>query len=246
VPPSCEASLFYYQQAARQAEQAYNTRGGQTRVESVILREGLELTRQDHLGEEDARNAYLRNRAELGDGPAAASLGTRYYWGTHGLEQNHARALKWYRAALKQKNIAGLVGAAKMLLKGEGGQRDMATALAYMNEAAELGNAEAMNALGFMYFNGDPLPQNYTKALEYFTRSAEKGSADGMLNAGMCHLHGLGSAKDLLQALALFTRGAHMGSLRCIMEAANILSTGAPGIKRYGACVGQRSTRRKW
>lgn len=123
VPPSCEASLFYYQQAARQAEQVYNTQGGQTRVESVILREGLDLTRQDHLGEEDARNAYLRNRAELGDGSAAASLGTRYYWGTHGLQQHHARAMHWYQAALKQKNIAGLVGAAKMLLKVRFGVR---------------------------------------------------------------------------------------------------------------------------
>jgi len=55
-----------------------------------------------------------------------------------------------------------------------------------------------------------------------------------MLNAGMCHLDGLGTATDVLQAFALFTRGAHTGSFRCIMEAANILSAGAPGIKRYG------------
>jgi TPR repeat protein len=70
-----------------------------------------------------------------GDGSAAAALGTRYYWGSHGLEQSHANALHWYHAARRKHNIAGLVGAAKMLLKGEGGDKDVSMALVYMNEA---------------------------------------------------------------------------------------------------------------
>jgi TPR repeat protein len=47
-------------------------------------------------------------------------LATRHYWGTHGLNQDHHQAFEWYDRARRRGGLAGQMGAAKMLLKGEG------------------------------------------------------------------------------------------------------------------------------
>lgn len=68
-------------------------------------------------GLDDKENAYLLNAVTLRDPDAAALLANRYYWGSHGLEQNHPEAFRLYDQARRANNMQGTIGAAKMLLK---------------------------------------------------------------------------------------------------------------------------------
>ena len=139
VPQSLEAGIFFYEQAGEQAYQIYREPGKQVLPEYVELTEKIHLKRGDHRGEQDQVTEYLANRAEKGDGNAMLTLGQRYYSGTHGLEQDLGRALEYFQAADRQGNRRGTLGAAKMLLKGEGSPKDVNASRAYFDSVIEKG-----------------------------------------------------------------------------------------------------------
>ena len=209
VPQSLEAGLFFYEQAGERAYQIYREPGKQVLPEYVELTENIHLKREDHRGERDQVTEYLANRAEKGDGNAMLTLGQRYYSGTHGLEQDLGRALEYFQAADRQGNRRGTLGAAKMLLKGEGSPKDVNASRAYFDSVIEKGGgalaAEAYNGLGFMFYTGSGGVQNYTAALQMFSRAAGVGSVDGHVNTAIMAAAGLGTPDGVKNATLAYS-----------------------------------------
>jgi len=209
VPQSLEAGLFFYEQAGEQAYQIYREPGKQVLPEYVELTEKIHLKRGDHRGERDQVTEYLANRAEKGDGNAMVTLGQRYYGGTHGLEQDLGRALEYFQAADRQGNQRGTLGAAKMLLKGEGAPKDVNASKAYFGSVIERGGdglaAEAYNGLGFMFYTGSGGVQNYSAALQMFSRAADVGSVDGHVNTAIMAAAGLGTPDGVKNATLAYS-----------------------------------------
>ena len=62
-------------------------------------------------------------RAEEGDVPAMVTMGDLHYWGTRGIERDHARARAYFDRAAAAGNQQAMCLAAGMYIKGEGGDR---------------------------------------------------------------------------------------------------------------------------
>ena len=213
VPRSLEAGLYFYEQAGERAYEIYREPGKQVLPEHVELTESVHIKREDHRGERDQVTEYLRARSEKGDAAATLSLGQRYYSGTHGLEQDLGRALEYFRAADRQGNRRGTLGAAKMLLKGEGAPKDVNASREYFDKTIESGGAalaaEAFNGLGFMFYTGTGGEKNYTKALQMFKQAADVGSVDGHVNTAIMAASGLGTpggAKNATLAYSMYVK----------------------------------------
>lgn len=100
-----------------------------------------------------------------------------------------------------------------MLLKGEGGDKNLTQAMEYYEKAAEKNNTRALNGLGYLYFHGDAdggLEQNSTKAYELFFKAASVKDTDGdsLFNTGHCYWEGIGVEQDRTVAVTYFKRAA--------------------------------------
>ncbi|KAK3285386.1 hypothetical protein CYMTET_7010 [Cymbomonas tetramitiformis] len=230
VPRSCAAALLYAEQAAEVAHEEYKTPGGQRRVEAVQLSEDVAETREDHRGDDGDRSAYLQNAADMGDPHAAIALANAHYWGNFGLPRDHTRAFQYFRRAHQGGLPDAGIGVAKMLLKGEGVEKNVTEALRLYNLAADTGSADALNGLGYLYYNGDKVESNMTTALGYFRRAAALGSVDAMVNAGLMLRAGRGCDPDFPEAYRLFSQGAASGHFASLYYAGKLESSGAPGV----------------
>jgi len=220
VSQGCEAALFYTKQAAGQAYAVYNKPGQQVTVDAVELTDSVAQNREDHKGEDSDLNQYLIDASRHGNGDAQVQMGIRYYWGSHGVAQNHPEALRYFQEAHRNGRVAGTVGSAKMLLKGEGGPMDVNASLQLFEQGVDMGSAEALNGLGYLYHSGKHVERNFTKAFDYFSRAAELGSADGLVNSGLMTQAGRGTEKNAEKAYDYFLRGARKGHIGSAYHAA--------------------------
>ena len=72
----------------------------------------------------------------------------------HGVPQDHAEALKWYRLAADQGHANAQNGLGLMYGSGHGVAQDYAEAVKWYRLAAEQGDADAQYGLGLMYTKG--------------------------------------------------------------------------------------------
>jgi TPR repeat protein len=94
-----------------------------------------------------------------------------YYLG-HGVPQDFAEAMKWYRKAAIQGHAMAQNDLGFMYDNGRGVTQDYAEAVNWYRKAAEQGNAEAQYNLGFMYYEGQGVPQDYAEAVKWWSRAA--------------------------------------------------------------------------
>ena len=90
-------------------------------------------------------SAALISAAEQGDARAQFNLGLMYDNG-HGVPENDAEAVRWYRAAAEQGNAPAQFNLGFMYANGHGVPEDYVLAYAWMNLAGAQGVDEAQEA----------------------------------------------------------------------------------------------------
>jgi len=211
---SCLFASQYLFLAATKAYEEYNKPSGQVRIEKQRLHDRLKINFDPSTDDDvvvavdsdigaantagvdrpDERALWLMNNAQGGDANAMVHLANAHYWGHRGLVRNYEAAANMYRQAHNAGNVQGTVGLAKLMLKGEGVDKNLTQAMELYEEAAEKGIADAYNGLGFAAFYGSEgeFEANKTLALTHFRKAAALGSPDGMVNAGLMFRGGIG------------------------------------------------------
>ena len=90
----------------------------------------------------------------------------------HGVPQDYAEALKWYRLAAAQGDAEAQLNLGVMYAHGHGVPQDYAEALKWFRLAAAQGHAEAQYNLGVMYLNGQGIAQDDVQAYKWFDLAA--------------------------------------------------------------------------
>lgn len=207
--------LYYYGNGVEEDKER-----GKELFQSVISQGCVEgyLGTAWFLEDEEEYEAALENYTKVLEGTeqifiadAMNMIGWMYKNG-HGVEQDYAVAMEWYKkaAALGNANAMNNIGWA--YCHGIGAEQDYAAALAWYEKAIDLGNVSAMNNMGYMYQYGEGVESNYAVALEWYEKAAALGNTNAMHNAGCMYFYGDGVERDYAAALAWFEKAAELGN----------------------------------
>lgn len=125
-------------------------------------------------------------------------------------------AAPWVEAAARMGVTEGQVRLARMLLAGEGLQKNAAAAFAWFECAAQSGDAESENMMGRCCENGWGTAPDPARAAEWYGRAAKQGHAWAQYNLGHLYLDGIGVTRDRDAAFALYRRAAEQGHERAM------------------------------
>ena len=137
-----------------------------------------------------------------------------------------AEAALWVRSAAEYGVPAAQLRLGRMLLEGNGVERDERAAFNWFVRAADRGDAEAMNMAGRCYENGWGVATDPAKAAERYRSSAEAGHDWGEYNFGNLLFDGRGVPQDQRQALQWYLRAAQRGHGRAMNLAARCFEEG--------------------
>ena len=155
--------------------------------------------------------AEFQKLAEKGDKKAQAHLGYLYYVG-EGVEQNHEKAVMWYRKAAILGDRDSQYNLAVAYAFGEGVKQDYKEAFQWYRRAAEQNHAVAQYSLGVSYAYGEGIPQDPALAAEWFQKSAEQGYERAQILLGSIYHTGDGVEKDYAQAAIWYRKAADKGN----------------------------------
>jgi|GEM_PF-3099328 len=153
------------------------------RLQASFYREAALLGNADALKKTGMTLEVLKYTilAEAGFSWGQYKIGNWYYYGTNGLSQNYAEALKWYTQAAKHNTEAGakaMNDIGVMYDKGHGVEKNKEVALQWYLKAAALGNEYALSNLGAIYYNGNVVRKNKTLAKDYYIKAVWAGKSD--------------------------------------------------------------------
>ncbi len=94
----------------------------------------------------------------------------------HQDENNLNAAMSWYRRSAELGNPFAQYRLGKLLLNGEGVERDADSAIRWLTESAQQGNQYAQYALGKLYLIGKDVPQDKDAAVCWFSMAANQGN----------------------------------------------------------------------
>ena len=117
----------------------------------------------------------LRVKAEAGDAEAQYKLGLRYYHG-HGVPEDYAQAVSWYRKAAQQGYALAQYNLGVMYANGRGVPEDDAQAVSWYRKAAQQGDASAQANLGNMYYRGEGVRKSLVDAYMWVNLAAAQGN----------------------------------------------------------------------
>ena len=121
-----------------------------------------------------------------GDASAMAALGTLYDTG-HGVPQDFAQALAWYRQAAEAGSVRGMFNTGAMYDNGRGTPVNRVEALRWYARAAERGHGRAAFDAGLIYRDGDGVPRDRAAAIHYFRIAAQNGVEAAWTNLVALH-----------------------------------------------------------
>jgi TPR repeat protein len=137
------------------------------------------------------------------------------YVNGHGVPQDYAEAVKWYRKAAEQGDGRALYVFEVLYASGSGvPQENYAEAATWYRKAAEQGAAAAQSILGVMYDLGHGVPQHYVEAAKWYRKAAEQGDAVAQNNLGAMYARGQLELPDFAEAATLFRKAAEQGDAR--------------------------------
>ena len=137
-----------------------------------------------------------------------------------------AEAALWVRSAAEYGMPAAQLRLGRMLLEGNGVERDERAAFTWFERAADGGDAEAMNMAGRCYENGWGVPVDLRKAAECYRSSGEAGHDWGEYNFGNLLFDGRGVPQDRTEALQWYLRAAQRGHGRAMNLAGRCFEEG--------------------
>lgn len=117
---------------------------------------------------------------------------------------------------------------ALMMLRGMGGDRNVAAALTLFETAAEAEVAAAQHALGMFYLQGYGVPKDTAKAFQYFERAAGRGYLPARYNLAIAALSE-GSAAAQARGVAMLQDAADGGLARASYDLGVLVYQGKAG-----------------
>jgi len=122
---------------------------------------------------------------------AQFNLGLMYANGD-GVQQDDAKAVKWYRKSADKGVAAAQSNLGLMYKNGLGVKQDDVEAVRWYRQAAEQGDAPAQSNLAVMYIKGQGVKQDDAEAARWWRKAAEQGVASAMYNLGSLYANGDG------------------------------------------------------
>lgn len=129
-----------------------------------------------------------------------------------GLEEGDM--VQWVEAAMGCGIAEAQMKLGRMLLAGDGTNRDDQAAFACFLCAAENGDAGGHAMLGHCLEHGRGTEKDYSAVVAHYRRAAALGHAGAMNFLGQCHEAGIGTRSDKLLARAWYRRSARGGDFR--------------------------------
>lgn len=154
------------------------------------------------------------------------------------LAGDQSQAAVWVRMAASAGIAAAQLRLGRMLLAGEGVERNPEQAFAWFRRAADQGDIDAVNMLGRCHENGWGVPVNPGLAFAHFRQAAAQGHDWALYNLGHCYLDGLGVGRDADQAYLCYRQAARQGHGRAMNLLARCYEEGwgvAPSRRKAGA-----------
>jgi TPR repeat protein len=143
--------------------------------------------------------AALRVEANAGDANAQYNLGVMYETG-HGVPEDYAQAVSWFRQAADQGLAGAQFNLGVMYRNGDGVPQDYAQAVAWYRQAAEQRDADAQLSLGNAYHFGQGVSQDYAQAVSWYRQAADQGLAGAQYSLGYAYEAGQGVPQDYVEA----------------------------------------------
>ena len=162
-------------------------------------------------GEFDRAFEIWRPLADRGDPVAQYSLGKLFERGGGAIEQDFAKAARWYRVAASQGIAAAQNNLALMHAQGRGVDRNVKQAIDLWLSAADRNHPMAQYNLGLAFFRGEGVQKDEREAAGWFRRAADAGLSDAQYAMGQMNRLGRILSKDEAKALAWYERAASQG-----------------------------------
>ncbi len=160
---------------------------------------------------DDGRAQVTRIRLYSLTAEAMYQLGRRYARGD-GVDHDHAKAVRWYRAAADEGNVGAMYSLGVRYAEGRGVAQDDAEAVRWYRAAAEKGHVLAMYNLAILYAGGRGVARDKAEAIRWYRAAAEKGYASAMFNLGNMYAGGRGVARDEAEAIRWYRAAAKQGN----------------------------------
>jgi len=122
------------------------------------------------------------------------------------LSGQHERALPMLEKGCQLGSAAACSNLGGALLRGDGGEPDLARAQQFLERSCELGSDSGCTDAGVNYHRGDSVPRDERRALELFELGCERGDEQGCLNAGIMLYKGAGVPQDQTGAVPFFEK----------------------------------------
>jgi tetratricopeptide (TPR) repeat protein len=147
-------------------------------------------------------SADLIKQAENGDAKAAIKLGHLYRNGDE-IEQDYAKALRWYRLAADQGDAEGLDNVGYMHLRGWGTEKNEVISAAFFKASGDKGHAQGLFNLGNAYFSGQGVTQNYDEAVAAWQKASDLGHTRSTWRLAVLYAAGEHVKQDRMKAMQL-------------------------------------------
>jgi TPR repeat protein len=134
-----------------------------------------------------------------------------YYHG-HGVSQDPAEAMHWFRLAADQGNAVAQTNLGVMYYHGHGVSQNLGEAVHWFRLAADQGNAVAQTNLGVMYQAGQGVSQDLGEAVQWYRLAAEQGYGTAQFYLALMYEHGFGISQNSFEAERWFKLAAAQGN----------------------------------
>ena len=155
----------------------------------------------------EGRSPWYDAPAAAGDMNAQEALAELYQLGSSGYERNVPKAAELFRLASEQGSAAAQSKLGRLLLAGEGTERDPVEGMRWVKAAAEQGFAPAEHTMGVACQYGDA-EGGLEGAVSWFRKAAEAGIASSQYELGAAYVNGDGVDAGMVTVGAYWLRRA--------------------------------------
>lgn len=136
-----------------------------------------------------------------------------------GIEENHIRALNFYKIAA----AGGHVDAMNYVGYDHDKNKNYDMAAKYYFMAIGEGHADAMNNLAMLYVHGKGVKQDYDKAIELYKMAIDNGNIEALNNLAYLYANGIGTNKNHEIAFDLYIRAIKNNNKAAIKNLSKML-----------------------
>ncbi|CAM9189460.1 unnamed protein product [Chrysoparadoxa australica] len=239
---SCEAALPYYESAAKQVIDTLHEVGVLPMVERMRL---SDVSSQGKLQVDNDHEvvSYYKHTARSGDLAAMKTLGSLYYHGQRGVQQDLAKAAEYFRRTADGGDTSAAGSYGEMLQKGLGVERDYDQALLYLRQGGN--ESHALSGMANAYLKGLGVKKDLQRAASlYEAATKSRVNPDALFHLGLLAMgedgSGQGQGKgqvasrqkelpakhDANKAFPLFSSAAQHGHVEALFRVGQMYSRG--------------------